>query len=246
MKKVILGMRSFFFMAAFYIVTAVSLIGACWVLLLPERYVFHYIRRWSRSITFLLKYIMGITPQVSGLENIPTGPALIAMRHESVWETVVMFSYIDHFIFVVKEELLWIPFFGFLLKKLRCISLRRNKGGAALRTLVTQGKERLEQGYKVLIFPEGTRMAPGSFRPFNSGLSFLYEKIDVPVIPAVLNSGCVWPRRRFYKYPGTVTLQFLPAISPGMSRDQFLAHFKCVFTDAYQKLEKEPMHVEKN
>jgi 1-acyl-sn-glycerol-3-phosphate acyltransferase len=160
------------------------------------------------------------------------------MRHESTWETVVMFLYLERFVFVLKKELLWIPFFGAFLKKLRCIAVGRRGKGIGLRTFLVQGEARLKQGYKVLIFPEGTRTASGTFQPLHSGFSLLYEKANVPVIPAVLNSGIVWPRRCFLKRPGIVTLQFLPAISPGIPRRQFLSHFEKVFTEAYQKLER--------
>jgi 1-acyl-sn-glycerol-3-phosphate acyltransferase len=225
-------------MTAFFINTALFCAVACWILLFPERYVFSHARLWSRTTAFLLKCIMGITVRVRGLKNIPRGPALIAMRHESTWETVVMFLYLERFVFVLKKELLWIPFFGGFLKKLRCISVGRRGKESGFRAFLTQGQVLLKKGYNILIFPEGTRMTPGELRPLHSGFSVLYEKAHVPVVPAVLNSGRFWPRRCFYKHPGTITLQFLPAILPGMPRAQFLSHFEKVFTEAYQKLER--------
>ncbi|MDR1266865.1 MAG: 1-acyl-sn-glycerol-3-phosphate acyltransferase [Holosporales bacterium] len=233
-----LGVRSFLFMVSFFAVTILLIGFFCWVLLLPERYVYVHVRLWSYLITLCLKYIAGITSQVIGLENIPPGPAIIAMRHESTWETVVMFLYIRHLTFVVKEELTWIPFFNLFLRKFRCISVKRGQKGANVRTFLKQGKELLAKEYHLLIFPEGSRMAPGTLRPFRGGLGLLYGQAGVPVIPAVLNSGRCWPRRRFYKFPGTVTLRFLPAIPAGMPRECFLEHFTQLFTEAYQELEE--------
>ncbi|MDR2412434.1 MAG: 1-acyl-sn-glycerol-3-phosphate acyltransferase [Holosporales bacterium] len=238
LASVCLGLRSFLFLGSFFLSTALFASLGCWILLLPERYVFVYARQLSKTIVFFLKYLMGITTCIEGQENIPPGPAIIAMRHESTWETMVLFVYIERLCFVIKQELLYIPFVRSFLMKLGSIAVKRWQKGSSVRALVAQGRERLAQGYKILIFPEGTRMAPGVFLPFQRGLGFLYENMKVPVIPAVLNSGRHWPRRRFYKYPGTITIRFLPAIPPGMSHERFLEHFTQVFMEAYRDLEE--------
>lgn len=170
---------------------------------------------WVTLVCWLIKHVLGIDYRLVGGENIPAEPALILAKHQSAWETVVLQEIFPLALFVWKKELRWqIPFFGWALAVIPMISVDRKGGKQALRQLLKQGKLRLSQGYPVVIFPEGTRTAPGKHRRFKIGGAYLGVAAGVPVLPVALNSGEVWGRNAFFKRSGTVTVSVGPAIDP--------------------------------
>jgi len=177
----------------------------------PRRYVI--IRQWARFIIWWLKITCNINYVVHGRENLPATPAIIFSKHQSAWETIALqLIIIPPLTFVLKRELLWIPIYGWCLAALEPIALNRGAGRSALKSLIRQGKERIAQQRWIIIFPEGTRVAPGEKGRYAIGGALLAEQTAVPVIPIAHNAGNYWPRRSFVKLPGTIQVVIGPAI----------------------------------
>ncbi len=181
---------------------------------LPMRSRFALIAAWRRLFMALCAGVLGIRYRVVGAENIPSQPAVILSRHESAWETVALQDIFPDQVFVLKKSLLYIPFMGWAFAAVRMISIDRSAGRDALRQVVRQGVERLQAGYWVTIFPEGTRLAPGETRRFKTGGGHLAVKSGAPIVPVAHNAGDLWARNAFVKRPGTVTVSIGPAIDP--------------------------------
>lgn len=169
---------------------------------------------WIDYLMFMLKLCCGLSYEVEGLENIPKhGAAIILSKHQSAWETIALRQVISPQTAVLKESLLRIPFGGWALATLKPIAINRSAQKAALKMLLEQGAERLQEGLFVLIFPEGTRVAPGDSKKFNIGGAMLAQKTAFPVIPLAHNAGDFWPRNSFLKYPGVIKVKIGPVIS---------------------------------
>jgi 1-acyl-sn-glycerol-3-phosphate acyltransferase len=173
---------------------------------------------WIDGTLWLLKHVVGIDYRIVGAEHLPATPAVYASKHQSAWETLFLSRYLNFPAFVLKRELLSIPLFGWFLKKAGMIAVDRKAGASALRGMARQATETLQSGRSILIFPEGTRVAPGQTRPYQPGVAALYTQQKVPVVPVALNSGLFWGRRAFIKKPGTIVVEFLPPIPPGLDR----------------------------
>ena len=172
--------------------------------LLPYRFRWRVVTRWSRFNVFWLSLTCGVKSEVAGLENIPAEPTVILSRHESAWETLALQRWFAPQVWVLKRELLRIPFFGWGLATMRPIAIDRSAGLDAFAQMLEQGEERLAQGCWVVVFPEGTRVPPGAKRRFKQGGARLAVHSGRPVIPVAHNAGDCWPRNSFYKYPGTI------------------------------------------
>ena len=179
---------------------------------LPYHMRYHFITQWSRFNLWWLKVTCGIHSTVSGREHIPKGNAIILCKHQSAWETLALTRIFPPQVWVIKRELLWIPFFGWGLAMLEPIAIDRKSGRKAVRQLVEQGRRRLDQGRWVVVFPEGTRVAPGQKKRYGIGGGVLAEQSGYPVVPVAHNAGEHWPRRGFLKYPGTIQVVIGPAI----------------------------------
>ncbi len=183
-------------------------------LLFPFPYAirFHIIKGYALFNVATLRWICGVEYQVEGLENLPEGPAILLSKHQSAWETLAFQKLFPPHSWVLKRELLWIPFLGWGLWMLRAIAINRSAGRKALKLLVEKGRHRLEQGQWVMIFPEGTRVPPGKAGTYHQGGSVLATKTGYPVVPIAHNAGQFWPRQSFLKYPGTVRVIVGPVI----------------------------------
>ena len=193
------------------------------LLLAPRSVVLAAARLWNRGAMALVTHVAGIGYQLRGADNIPDAPAVIAVKHQSAFETLALPLILDDPLFVLKKELFSIPLFGWYLARLGNIGIDRGAGTQALRAIVQESAEAMEAGHHIIIFPEGTRVAPGATRPYGPGVAALYAMLGVPVVPVALNSGLFWGRRTWGKRAGTVTVAFLPAIRPGLPRDAFVA-----------------------
>jgi 1-acyl-sn-glycerol-3-phosphate acyltransferase len=193
---------------------------------LPESYRFKccyaICQMWRYGFMAMCHIILGIRCQLQGQENISATPAIYLVKHQSAWETIALQIWTPPAIFVLKRELLAIPFFGWALWGLRMIWIDRSAGKAALDKIVTQGQKRLGQGLSIIIFPEGTRVAPGKMGKFKLGGSRLAVRTGAPVIPVAHNAGELWPRNAFIKKSGTITVRFGPAIDPAGLTDNEL------------------------
>jgi 1-acyl-sn-glycerol-3-phosphate acyltransferase len=215
-------LRSLAFNLALYLVTAAQAILGLPVMLLPRRLAYRFGRSWADLILRLCAAIAGLGYEVRGREHLPKGPAIIAMKHQSAWDTFAVAVVFDDPAIVLKQELLWIPFYGWYLWKSGMIAIDRKAGPQALRKLVAAGKRAAAIGRPLVIFPEGTRTAPGTHRPYQPGVAALYRQLDLPLVPVAVNSGLFWARRGFLKRPGRITLEILPPIPPGGERHQVM------------------------
>jgi 1-acyl-sn-glycerol-3-phosphate acyltransferase len=181
------------------------------------------LRLWLCAIDFGLKAICGITYSVEGFENLPPGGVLVAGNHHSMFETVFFWRVFPDPAIILKKELTRLPVFGWYAVRLDNIAVDREGAASALRDMTAKARERLAQGRQIVIFPEGTRVAPGVREPFKPGVALLYSKLDVACVPVVHNSGLVWPARGMPSGPGHITIRILPAIEAGLDKREFLA-----------------------
>jgi 1-acyl-sn-glycerol-3-phosphate acyltransferase len=201
-----------FLLGATAITIPAGILLAISAILLPLRLRFAIIHAWRAGFIFLERNLLGIKTKVIGRENIPDHACVVMAKHQSAWETVALQELFKPGVFVLKRELLLIPFFGWGLAAIRMISIDRKAGKEALRHIVEQGKDRLAQGIWVIIFPEGTRMSPGEHKPFQIGGAFMAAKAGATVVPVAHNAGELWAKNAFIKKPGTITVSIGPAI----------------------------------
>jgi 1-acyl-sn-glycerol-3-phosphate acyltransferase len=173
---------------------------------LPPLVRYRIMRPWSHFIIWLARWVLGIRYRVLGLEHLPKGPCVVLSKHQSAWETIAFQLFMPPLSFVLKKELLKIPFFGWGLAMTSPIAIDRAAGRAALKTLEEQGMRRLAQGFWVVVFPEGSRMPPGVRGKYNVGGAWLAVKAGVPVLPVAHNAGRLWGRNAFIKHAGEVTV----------------------------------------
>jgi 1-acyl-sn-glycerol-3-phosphate acyltransferase len=222
MTGLVLWLRSLAFNAGWYAASAIIAIAGAPALLMPRRVVVAWARVWIVVVLWWLRVTCGLTHRLRGLENLPAGPVIIACKHQSSWETLSFTLLFDDIAIVLKRELLFIPIVGWAMARAGNIAVARGDGASALRGLVKQAKAAIAEGRSIVIFPEGTRVAPGDQRPYQVGTAALYRQLGVPVVPVALNSGLFWGRRRWVKRPGVITMEVLTAIPPGLARDAFM------------------------
>jgi 1-acyl-sn-glycerol-3-phosphate acyltransferase len=175
---------------------------------------------WARSMLWWLRVTCGVRYRIVGRENIPQTPSIILSKHQSAWETLAFQQIFPPQVWVLKRELLWVPFFGWGLAMTSPIAINRSAGREALKQMVAQGKDRMKQGFWVVIFPEGTRMAPGTKGKYHIGGAWLATHTGSVVVPVAHNAGEFWPKNSFIKKPGTITVRIgKPIESAGLKPD---------------------------
>ena len=213
--------RSLIFLLLQIVITPVFTVVA--LLSFPLHPIMRYrlISGWALTMLWLLRIVCGIRMEVRGAENIPKQPCILLCKHQSAWETIALqaiFSWRTSFVY--KRELHWLPFFGWGIALMPFVAIDRGAGKEALNQVAERGKARLAEGYSVIIFPEGTRVAPGQKKRYKIGGAYLAVRAGAPVVPVALNSGEFWRRKAFLKRPGMVTISIGPAIDPaGLSAD---------------------------
>lgn len=212
-------LRSVLFNLVFFTSSATVAVLATPVLLAPSRWTMPVIRFWAWLVVQELRLICGIRLHVTGREHLPQqGPALIAAKHQSALDTIVWLLLVPRCCYVLKQELLRIPFYGFLVAKAGMIPVDREGGGAAMRQLLKDGRKAMAEGRQLVIFPEGTRVAPGEHSPYQPGIAALASATGLPVIPVATDSGRLWGRRAFLKRPGVISIAVLPPLPAGLPR----------------------------
>jgi 1-acyl-sn-glycerol-3-phosphate acyltransferase len=228
--------RSLLFNVAFYLWTSVMFLLSLPALLLPAGAVWALGRVWVCGTMLLLRIFVGLTHEVRGLAHRLPGAALYAVKHQSAWDTLVFALLLDRPAIVLKQELLNLPLFGWYMRKCRMIPVDRKGRATALKRMAADARDRAAAGRPILIFPEGTRVAPGQRRPYQPGAAALYGALGLPVVPVALNSGLFWGRRSFHKLPGRIVVEFLPAIAPGLDRRIFMAELEAAIETAADRL----------
>jgi 1-acyl-sn-glycerol-3-phosphate acyltransferase len=214
-----LWLRSALFLLWFLAVTTILSLIFLPVLILPRAATVWLARSWSRATFWGLKIFAGIDWEIRGQR--PRGPLLVAAKHMSMWDTLALYLALDAPAIVLKRELLRIPFYGWFLWKATAIPIDRAAGASALRKMADAARDVLREGRPILIFPEGTRKKPGEAPDYKPGVAGLYGLLDVPCVPVALNSGGYWTG--FLKRPGTIVLEFLEPVAPGLKRKDFMA-----------------------
>jgi 1-acyl-sn-glycerol-3-phosphate acyltransferase len=214
-------LRSLVFNALFYLNTALWLIIALPTFFMSYRGILAVAKAWGRTNLVLLRAVAGIDCEIKGREKIPCGPVIVAAKHQSAWETFALLPLFDNPFFIVKRELQWIPIFGWLMIKGRMVPIDRGAGSQALAAKTARAHVELARGRQLIIFPEGTRRPAGAEPRYKYGVAQLYAAEGVPCVPIALNSGLFWPRRSVRLQPGTVLVEVLDPIAPGLDKDVF-------------------------
>ncbi len=229
-------LRSALFNLLFFVTIGIGLTLALVTLILPEPAVVWAARAQSRFALWLLRVTTGLGWELRGRADLLDGPALIASKHQSAWDTIIFFILCARPIYVMKRELMWIPVYGWLARKQQHIAIDRKAGASAIRALTRAAQAALARRRQVILFPEGTRVGPGEHRPYQPGIAALYAALGVPVVPVALNSGLFWGRRSFVKRPGTIVIEVLPPIPPGLKRAEFMGALETAIENATQRL----------
>ena len=194
---------------------------------------------WARLSSLGLRVFVGLNFEVRGQENIEEGPIIYAAKHQSAWDTFAYFLLVKDPSYILKKELSLIPFWGWCARRYGAVIVDREGGGVALRKMVSDVKDRIKKKMPIIIFPEGTRSRPGHTGSYQPGIAALYKNSGVSVIPVAVNSGVYWGRRSFKKIPGTIVIEFLPAIRPGIPREEFMEKLQFQIESATNHLVKE-------
>ncbi|MEZ5648400.1 MAG: lysophospholipid acyltransferase family protein [Alphaproteobacteria bacterium] len=236
-------LRSLLFQIAFYLTTTLLCLVYLPLLFLPRRWIIAGVKLWARIILFLLRALVGLDWRLEGQENLPSGPFLVAAKHQSAWETIA-FNIIFHDpSIVLKQELIRIPLWGRYARLAEHIAVDRRGGATALRSMTAAAKSAFAKGRPVIIFPQGTRVpvgAAGASLPYQPGVAALYAALNVPVLPIALNSGLFWRRSPWGKKPGCITVKFLPALPPQQDKRRILHDLERIIETATAELEAHP------
>ena len=231
-----LVVRSILFNALFHVNIIIRMLVGLPTLVLPHRFILAVQRSYARSSLWLLRVICGVNVEWRGREKIPKGACLVACKHQSFWETFALFLLLEDPAYVLKRELMWIPLFGWLARKARMIPIDRGARAAALARMTAPAREEIARSRQIVIFPEGTRRAPGAEPRYLPGTAHLYAEIGLACVPVALNSGLFWPRRSLLRYPGTVLVEVLDPISPGLDKRMFLRRLQNAMEEATARL----------
>ncbi len=229
-------LRSLLFSFAFYITTALFLVLGSWLFLAPRSWSMAGLKAHAITVLWLLKWIVGTKLEVRGQKNLPSKGCLVVAKHQSAWDTFALIPLFRDPAIVLKDELKWIPFYGWFCVKFEHILVKRDRAAVALKRMVADAKSRIGDNREVIIFPEGTRQAPGAPPAYKPGYVALYEGLDVVCVPVALNSGVFWPRRSFRRLPGTIIVEFLEPIPPGLARKDFKSRVETTIEDASAQL----------
>jgi len=214
--------RSLLFNLLFYVTTTLFVVLGSPLLFAPRCWAMAALAVHSRFELWLLKVIVGTKLEVRGQEKLPKGACLVASKHQSAWETFALIPLFRDPALLMKRELFWIPFHGWFSRKFEMIPVDRDKGPAALRRMLREARKRVADRREIIIFPEGTRRPPGAPPDYRTGVILLYEALGIPCVPVALNSGVFWPRRSLERRPGTIVVEFLDPIPPGLPKAEFL------------------------
>ncbi len=218
-----LVLRSLVFNTVFYLNLIVQMIlWAPLFFLMPRKAAWFVPKFWARSSLWLQEKLAGTRSEITGLENLPEGSFILAPKHQSFWDAIAFLPYLRDPLYILKRELTWIPFFGWYILKMRLIPIDRGSRSRALKKAVVDTRREMADNRQLIIYPEGTRRAPGDEPAYKYGIVELYAQLGMPVVPVAHVAGLFWPRRKFMRYPGTIKARFLPPIPAGLDREEFM------------------------
>ncbi len=232
-------LRSLVFNILFYILLVVWVLIGIPTYLMPRWGILWIAKNWGLSSIWLMRVICNTRVEYRGVEKIPQGPLLVAAKHQSIWETFALLQFFDQPLYILKRELKWLPFFGWYLSKADMIGVNRSAGGRALLDMARAAHDEVQRGRQLIIFPEGTRRPVGAEPRYKFGVGQIYADCEVTCLPVALNSGLCWPRRTFMRYPGTIIVEFLDTLPPGLPRDEFLKQVSTVIETATDRIVQE-------
>ena len=234
--KIVLYLRSLLFYPIFYMTWALFLVLGSWLLLAPRSWAMAALALHGDVTVWLIRMICGTKMEVRGHEKLLPGPVIVAAKHHAAWDTFAIISLMRDPAVVMKAELASLPIYGRFCRKFELIPIQRELGPAALRQMVREAQIRAAQNREIVIFPEGTRKTPGDHPDYKPGIIFLYQDLKVPVCPVALNSGMFWPRQSILRYPGTIIVEFLDPIPPGLPRQEFMEKLELAIERASNEL----------
>lgn len=229
-------LRSFLFQLVFWLWSITWAVGMLLVLPLPRRINTWCLTTWAKGLLVGLRFLAGVRVEVRGQEHRPTGPALIAAKHQSMFDVFSQFALLPDACFVMKKELLMVPLFGWHGLKAEMIVVDRDGHSAALKKLVRDAVDRMKESRQIVIFPEGTRGKVGEPGDYKPGIAALYRELNMPVTPLALNCGAHW-NKSFLIQPGTIVFEYLPAIPAGLKRGEFMRELQTRIDGATKALE---------
>ena len=222
-------LRSILFNIAFYAAIIIEMIVFTpFYFLVSRKRAWFVPKFWSKANHWLMEKIVGTTYEIEGAHHIKHEACIIAPKHQSFWDTYAFLPYIPEPIYILKRELMWIPLFGWYLAKMKMIPVHRGSRSVALKSIIRGAQPAIAEKRQIMIYPEGTRRAPGDVPQYKFGIAHLYAQLNLPVIPIAHVAGLYWPRRKFMRYPGVIKVRVLPPIQPGLSSEDFLKELERV------------------
>jgi 1-acyl-sn-glycerol-3-phosphate acyltransferase len=231
-----IAVRSLVFNALFYANLIVHMLAALPTLVLPRCVLIAFVRSYALTSLWLLRVICGTTVEWRGLDKLPKAACIVACKHQSAWETFALYAVLRDPAYVLKRELMWLPLFGWYARRAGMVPVDRAAGMAALARMTARARQALARNRPVVIFPEGTRRAPGAEPSYKAGIVYLYGRAGVPCVPLALNSGLYWPRRSLRRQPGTILVEILEPIAPGLDKDAFMNRLQSAIENASRRL----------
>lgn len=236
------ALRSLAFNIWFFGLTATALMLSIPAILLPRKTNIALGRLWARLVVGGLRALCGTKFELRGRTELLREPALIAIKHQSAWDTIFFYLACPDPAYVMKIELMRIPLYGWMAAKQRMIAVDRKGGAPALKRMMAEAEDALREGRQILIFPQGTRVAPGGSvadHPYHPGIAGLYARLGVKCVPVALNSGLFWGKRSFVKRPGTIVVEILDPLEPGLARGRLMRELEERIESATARLEAE-------
>jgi len=231
-------LHAIWFNLTFYAANIIMSVLLSPTLLMPRNITVKGVEIWLGAVAWVENHFGGIKYRVIGRENIPKGACIVASKHQSEWETFKLHLILHDPAIVLKRELLNIPLIGWWMSRSGSIPIDRSARTKALSNMTEAAHKATIEGRPIVIFPEGTRANPGESRPYKSGVAALYQELNVPVVPMALNSGLLWPKNSFIKKRGTITVEFLPPIPPGLPRNEMMERLRDELEPAALRLMK--------
>ena len=240
-SNIIQIIRPLIFTVLFYGWTAFIGLAAIPLLACQTKTIMGVGRFWVKGSFLILKFIIGIEYHERGKNFLEDGPVIIAMKHQSAWDTLAINLMTKNAAIILKKELLLIPIFGWYLKRANHIAVDRNGGALALKEMLKQARKQLTAGRPIVIYPQGTRTLPGRKKAYHHGVAALYLSLNQTVIPVALNSGLFWPRRSLKMNSGKIIIEYLKPIPPGLNRKEFMHELEKSIETATISLQNEAL-----